>query len=673
MKTHVSFQCGWDPRMTSKHLALLKQGESRQSYGYAHSLDPEWISIADLRERLKQCLKCHGTICSHPQWAVGSFDISPSWLIDVKRMCIVSATSRMRYLALSYVWGQTTTLRLLRHNKNELQQDGALSRSVYSTYLARTVKETIQLVRLLGEEYLWVDSLCIVQDDPASLNQQINFMGAIYGNAYITIVAAQGENANSGLHGICGVSRSRRFEQQKYRIADGYELAELRTGINLKSLWRMRAWTYQEQLFSPRKIIFESDMVRWECARTWFEDRDSPVDWTGSLRSLENQRAEPYHSHLPWPNVFRYLFLVQQYNIRTLTYPEDNLRAFAGITTALNQSFVGGFICGLMELFFDVALLWRCGDTIERRNPSGTSDENSNPLPSWSWAGWKGRIDIGSWPTDHVKFNRDECAMATTCRVFQRVDWYCSESVRGSRRPILSSRVLKQYRSGSLDPQKSLPPGWSRHSQRVRSLSTLNVNRLDDLAYCRINYHSAFDRDNQVYFMHDSDKSTQFWYPVPIPDPEATASTRKPEPYLFCRTQRGLLFLAERLPAGGPPHAILRTENNGWAGVMSLNSPEEYPDAVFTSEGPLSEPTGCEIILISEGLAMNHSTHPPDESVHLPEWDHPERPKDTPLYEYINVLWIEWRSDVAYRKSVGRVLKRIWEDLELEWIDVTLG
>jgi hypothetical protein len=70
---------------------------------------------------------------------------------------------------------------------------------------------------------------------------------------------------------------------------------------------------------------------------------------------------------------------------------------------------------------------------------------------------------------------------------------------------------------------------------------------------------------------------------------------------------------------------------------------------------------------------MNHSPHPPDESVHLPEWDHPERPKDTPLYEYINVLWIEWRSDVAYRKSVGRVLKRIWEDLELEWIDVTLG
>jgi hypothetical protein len=51
-----------------------------------------------------------------------------------------------------------------------------------------------------------------------------------------------------------------------------------------------------------------------------------------------------------------------------------------------------------------------------------------------------------------------------------------------------------------------------------------------------------------------------------------------------------------------------------------------------------------------------------------------ERPKPRhEMYEFYNVLWIEWKKGVAYRKGIGRVMKDIWECQALESIDLTLG
>jgi hypothetical protein len=55
------------------------------------------------------------------------------------------------------------------------------------------------------------------------------------------------------------------------------------------------------------------------------------------------------------------------------------------------------------------------------------------------------------------------------------------------------------------------------------------------------------------------------------------------------------------------------------------------------------------------------------------EWSWPERPKQGLQYTFYNVLWIEWEDDVACRKGLGRVEKEVWESLDLETIDVTLG
>jgi hypothetical protein len=137
----------------------------------------------------------------------------PRWLVDTERDCVTPYKQSDRYVALSYVWGKECgfegQLRLTLDNLGELQEDGALRKESFAKDVPVTIKNTMGLVNLLGLRYLWVDRLCIVQDDPANKTAQINSMGYIYGGAYLTIVATAGYDANHGLKGILGVSAAK--------------------------------------------------------------------------------------------------------------------------------------------------------------------------------------------------------------------------------------------------------------------------------------------------------------------------------------------------------------------------------------------------------------------------------------------------------------------------------
>ena len=72
----------------------------------------------------------------------------------------------------------------------------------------------MQLASLLGFRYIWVDALCIIQDDPTDQSYQIGEMATIYSSASLTILAASGENSDAGLPGL-GPSSVRQYEQQE--------------------------------------------------------------------------------------------------------------------------------------------------------------------------------------------------------------------------------------------------------------------------------------------------------------------------------------------------------------------------------------------------------------------------------------------------------------------------
>jgi hypothetical protein len=134
---------------------------------------------------------------------------SPGWsrpyslrVIDVESSCLVNATEHCRYVALSYVWGKPGDGRLIltRDNLTELMTPGSLT--FYDSKIPTTISDAMRFVRLLGERFLWVDSLCLVQNDPQELDRCLASMDTIYKLAVVTVVAASGSDAYSGLPGI---------------------------------------------------------------------------------------------------------------------------------------------------------------------------------------------------------------------------------------------------------------------------------------------------------------------------------------------------------------------------------------------------------------------------------------------------------------------------------------
>ena len=373
-----------------------------------------WVDIAEIRRWLDHCDEHHSGHCQFSSRSEEIFVHRPRWLIDVHRLCLVEAEPRHQYVALSYVWGTGSAFRTLRQNLARLQLEGSLNGSSSSAadeassdkvvsasdaQLPKTIRDVIALTRQIGESFLWVDSLCIVQDDYEEKEEHLSYMGSIYANAYLT-VAATGGTALSGLRGIEYVTppmqRTQYLSLMRYARSKDYLHIKIKEHHDQlqASVWNHRAWTFQEQVFSRRLLVFGEREVSWECHCTvWFEGMDVVE---GQCQNNSEVVAQGFSFAVP-ANLWDYVCHVEQYNRRALTFPEDALDAFGGILTALSTVFIGGFICGLPRMYFDAALLWYNKSPLERRR--AVRDQTKAMPPTWAWAAWAGAITF----RDHAK------------------------------------------------------------------------------------------------------------------------------------------------------------------------------------------------------------------------------------------------------------------------------
>lgn len=116
-------------------------------------------------------------------------------LVDVIDQCIVQGKSDYRYTALSYVWGQIDTLALISKDGSILEGKGALDE--LRNEVAPVIQDAMSLTKQMEERYIWIDTLCIEQDNTKSKNVQIAQMDVVYQQALVTLVALSGENAFS--------------------------------------------------------------------------------------------------------------------------------------------------------------------------------------------------------------------------------------------------------------------------------------------------------------------------------------------------------------------------------------------------------------------------------------------------------------------------------------------
>jgi hypothetical protein len=319
-------------------------------------------------------------------------------LIDTVDGKLIEADTSFRYVALSYVWGGYKQAELKKDTRAMFYSSGSITES--SPCLSWTIKDTITVCRALNERYLWIDCLCIQQDDSVHKTAQIERMDVIYGHAVFTIVNAGHQdrlNANSPLSGVRSNTRT---VHQFIARADSFSILAnrcpcLQEDLDL-SKWRSRAWTFQEEHLSRALLIFTGSQCFLQAGRRLFcEDMVFETDQAGTaLIPLTYSSTQSYHCKADADaageyDLEDYCFIIESYVKRDLTFDEDAIRAVLGMIRRFSVKLDGResrLIFGHPSAAFDYSLCWTSTRFFPNTRRSG--------FPSWSWASWKQHVEF---------------------------------------------------------------------------------------------------------------------------------------------------------------------------------------------------------------------------------------------------------------------------------------
>ena len=423
-------------------------------------MDQYWIDLQRVLLWIQSCDTTHGECHSQISTPSASLSSQNMYLISVSRKCLVEADDGEKYVALSYVWGwEFPQFKTVKANLAFLQGEGSLTNTKIRDHLPGTIQRAMYLTLSLDVDLLWVDCLCIVQDDPVHVASQIDSMASIYSRAYLTLCAADGIDAESGLRGIRQCSQTRDVQQDILAFANGPVISEWVIWMPPKaSAYKQRGWTFQEQVLSRRVLSFTETGLEWRCQEVSSQEQNREMRRPGSTYSdLSIVRADTL-----WPCLKKWDNLVSSYLERRLTYEEDILRAFSGILRALGSSMLGDFLFGLPQGFFDAALLWIPKEYLKRREDVGNGI-GKYTFPSWSWAGWKGAraSQINAFGLGHERSNLLISHKPCVRDIFPCVTWFKIDIDEFDKVKIPNDYNI--FRHKGLMGTITLPLGWSSH------------------------------------------------------------------------------------------------------------------------------------------------------------------------------------------------------------------
>jgi hypothetical protein len=344
----------------------------------------------------------------------------PSRILDVRnnkvRLRESNATGMSgRYACLSHRWGvpSDSMFCTTKDNFTGFKDD------IPWELLPRTFQDTVSITRRLGLEFLWIDSLCIIQGDLHDFEQQSANMATVYQNAYITFAATASDGPQGGLYTQEHNFRSHRtgapLAVVKYCDGSERQFSPRRPfDHNLKAQPLLsRGWVYQERVLSSRMLHFVGEELVWECGAS--------VDCECGAEDLENKFEHPRISNNDDENSNSYvghvsshpyhlrawMQIVTDYTALSLTNASDIFPALSGIARVYATQTHDEYIAGLWKRTLVPNLLWYFADEC--------IDVKARPwrAPSWSWASVSAKSNIKFLPvTEELAEVRD-----TVCRL----------------------------------------------------------------------------------------------------------------------------------------------------------------------------------------------------------------------------------------------------------------
>ncbi|KAI9771580.1 MAG: hypothetical protein M1839_002773 [Geoglossum umbratile] len=302
----------------------------------------------------------------------------------------ISGGHRAAYVTLSHCWG---------HIKPLVTDSSTLAQylvAIPSSKTPRTFQDVITATRELGFKYLWIDSLCIVQDSTEDWEREYTKMAQIYRNSVVTLSGSTATDSTMGfLHPRAIPERAPYLWEYKDAKTNLVQRATLQRRLRgfvhqfepydnelvdeeSKSPLNKRGWIFQEYLLSPRLLFFGHYRMYWECSRcARFEDYPNDK-FEGSTHSSIAKRKihkidfskEPYY----WDIWYQ---TVEEYTTRKLTNPRDRLSALSGIAQWMCGGENDRYVAGIIRQDLVQGLMWIAG--------SSGSQPFTCHGPSWSW------------------------------------------------------------------------------------------------------------------------------------------------------------------------------------------------------------------------------------------------------------------------------------------------
>jgi hypothetical protein len=382
-------------------------------------------------------------ISNHPKCRTQKALELPTRVIDVRGpdepsnpRIFVTEGAKGQWLALSHCWGKSVPLRATKDTLIMLQKDVAMDS------LPMSFRDAIVITRRLGYRYLWIDSLCIIQDSPADWAIESGRMAYVYSNSVLTIAADAASDSSKGIFRSANAARGSHLLKYPCRInGSTLDYVWIRgPGIGLRraeSQLDKRAWTLQESLLSPRLLNYSAGQLRWSCRTVELQEKHFVgTDNTAVEHHLDSdfysrrilfppllgqsnlptrskdppQMRIPNHlMHEPDKTFPRREFIesnehaqsisilqnwyeiLQIYTTRNLTYEADRLPAISGIAKAIHGLTGFKYTAGIWEEDMLRGLSWRPSrtasfETFGVKGATAIVLSENYIAPSWSWA-----------------------------------------------------------------------------------------------------------------------------------------------------------------------------------------------------------------------------------------------------------------------------------------------
>ncbi|PQE10517.1 heterokaryon incompatibility protein [Rutstroemia sp. NJR-2017a BVV2] len=348
----------------------------------------------------------------------------PTRVIDVgppdgsrdPRLYITHGITRV-YTALSHCWGPPSKDQyktLLSNIEHRLE-------AMPMSELPQNFRDAIIVTRALGLRYLWIDSICIIQDSKDDWEVEIKNMGSIYGTAHLVVAATSSSSSNSGflarevkasvqmpLHSVNGSPLGQYCIRSQSRAGGGGWFQDI--GM---SPWNMRGWTLQERLLSRRVIHFTTEKIYFECCTTDSSEegditRDMPGELDTMMASLEFQhllgltkqissiqKVDGYEAAARSAYNLWYT-LVTMFSGRQLTFESDKFPAISGLAVEIGALLKDSYLFGLWLNDLVMGLMWQPNIINMSQGYPRVSKGGLRQAPSWSWAAYNGGVSYYS-------------------------------------------------------------------------------------------------------------------------------------------------------------------------------------------------------------------------------------------------------------------------------------